>query len=115
MCLRSICYCVPSSSWRGSLPEARPHPRIGRMGALRKEERAAIAAVARHFSASWEEGGGLPDAYVTIAGKRIAAEIAAIGRRRAERGGLCQAALAVRQGRAAAHRPPAAGVAGGGP
>jgi hypothetical protein len=63
------------------------------MSALRKEERAAIAAVARHFSASWEEGGGSPDAYVTIAGRRIAAEIAAIGRSHAERRGLTRPRL----------------------
>jgi hypothetical protein len=53
------------------------------MRALRKEERAAIEIVARHFAASWEEGGGSPDAYVTIAGRRIAVEIAAMGTKRA--------------------------------
>ena len=63
------------------------------MSALRKDERAAIAAVARHFSASWEEDGGSPDAYITIAGKRIAAEIAAIERGRAERGGRAKPRL----------------------
>ena len=53
------------------------------MSALRKEKRSAIEALARHFSADWEEGGGSPDAYVTIGGKQIAVEIAAIGRRHA--------------------------------
>ena len=53
------------------------------MSALRKEERAAIEAVAAQLPASWEEGGGSPDAYMTIGGKRIAVEVAAIGRRSA--------------------------------
>jgi hypothetical protein len=58
------------------------------MTALRKREQAAIATVAGHFSATWEKGeGDSPDAYVTIAGKRIAVDITAIRQRVAERGG----------------------------
>ena len=63
------------------------------MSELGKREQAAMRAVARHLSATWEEGGGSPDAYLTIAGKRIAAEIAAIERGRAERGGRAKPRL----------------------
>ena len=49
------------------------------MGELRKRERAALDAVARHFSAPWKEAAGAsPDAYLTLAGKRIAVTVAAI-------------------------------------
>ncbi|QCI67953.1 hypothetical protein [Phreatobacter stygius] len=49
------------------------------MSALRKREQAAVAAVASHFSATWETGdGNAPDAYLTIAGTRIAVEVAVI-------------------------------------
>ena len=47
------------------------------MGDFTKQERAAIEAVARHFSATWEEGDGLSAAFITMAGKRVALEIAA--------------------------------------
>lgn len=50
---------------------------------LRKQERAAIEAVARHFSATWEKGEEPPDAYLTIAGKRIAVEVTPLKRRTA--------------------------------
>ena len=59
------------------------------MPKLRKREQAAIEAVARHFSATWEKGGeDSPYAYVTIPGKRIAVEVTAIKHRIAERGRL---------------------------
>lgn len=46
---------------------------------LGKRERAAVEAVAGHFAATWEEGGGrAPAACLTQAGKRIAVEVAAI-------------------------------------
>ena len=61
---------------------------------MRKQEQAAIEAVARHFSATWEKGGeDSPDAYVTIAGKRIAVEVTAINQRIAERGDLTKPRL----------------------
>ena len=64
------------------------------MGKLGKQERAAIDAVARHFSATWENGDGeSPDAYLTIAGKRIALDVAAIGQKVAERGDLARPRL----------------------
>src|SRR5258708_40309211 len=50
----------------------------GRMRELRKHEKAAIEAVARHFSATWEKGENPPDAYLIIARKRIAVEITAL-------------------------------------
>jgi hypothetical protein len=55
------------------------------MGELRHQEQAAIEAVARHFSATWEKvGGDSPAAYVTVAGKQIAIEVTAIRQRIAE-------------------------------
>ena len=64
------------------------------MSKLRKQEQAAIEVVARHFSATWEKGDGdSPDAYVTIAGKRIAVEVTAIKQRIAERGDLTKPRL----------------------
>ena len=49
------------------------------MSRLGKAEQAAIELVARRFSATWEEAdGGSPDAYLTIAGKRIAVNVTAI-------------------------------------
>jgi hypothetical protein len=49
------------------------------MSRLDKAEQAAIELVARRFSATWEEADGRsPDAYLTIAGKRIAVNVTAI-------------------------------------
>ena len=42
---------------------------------LKKRERAAIEAVARWFSATWEKGSDPPDAYIMLAGKRVAVDI----------------------------------------
>jgi hypothetical protein len=64
------------------------------MSGLRKREQAAIEAVARHFSATWETGGEeSPDAYLTIAGKRIAVDVTAIKQKIAERGSLAKPRL----------------------
>lgn len=52
---------------------------------MTKDERAALEAVARRFSATWEEGGDSDDSYLTIAGKRIAVDLAIL---RASRNGL---------------------------
>jgi hypothetical protein len=60
---------------------------------LRKQEQAAVEALAGHFSATWEKGEDPPDAYVTIAEKRIAVEVATIKQRIAERGGPTKARL----------------------
>jgi hypothetical protein len=48
---------------------------------LKKQERTAIEAVARRFSATWEKGTGPPDAYIIIAGKRVAVDIATLKQR----------------------------------
>jgi hypothetical protein len=48
---------------------------------LKKQEGAAIEAVARQFSATWEKGSDPPDAYITVAGKRIAVDITTLKRR----------------------------------
>jgi hypothetical protein len=62
--------------------------RVALWRAMGKREQAAIEAVARHFSATWKRGGGdSPDAYATIAGKRIAVEVTATKPRIAERRG----------------------------
>ena len=64
------------------------------MSTLRKPEQAAIEVVARHFSATWDKGDGeSPDAYVTLAGKRIAVEVAAIKQGIAERSDLTKPRL----------------------
>ena len=42
---------------------------------LKKQERTAIEAVARRFSATWEKGSDPPDAYIMVAGKRVAVDI----------------------------------------
>jgi hypothetical protein len=48
---------------------------------FKKQERAAIEAVARRFSATWEEGSDPSDAYIMYAGKRIAVDITTLKRR----------------------------------
>jgi hypothetical protein len=42
---------------------------------LKKQERTAVEAVARWFSATWEKGSDPPDAYIMLAGKRVAVDI----------------------------------------
>jgi hypothetical protein len=48
---------------------------------LQEQERAAIEAVARRFSATWEAGGDPPDAYIMAAGNRVAVDITTLKRR----------------------------------
>jgi hypothetical protein len=48
---------------------------------LKKQERTAIEAVTRRFSATWEKGSDPPDAYIFIAGKRVAVDITTLKRR----------------------------------
>jgi hypothetical protein len=48
---------------------------------LKKQERAALEAVARRFSATWEVGSDPPDAFITVAGKRVAVDITTLKRR----------------------------------
>jgi hypothetical protein len=48
------------------------------MRGLKKQKRTAIEAIARRFSATWEEGEDPPDAYIMVAGKRVAVDITTI-------------------------------------
>jgi hypothetical protein len=50
------------------------------MRKLKRQERTALEAVARRFSATWEQGTGTLDATLTIAGKRVGVDIATLGR-----------------------------------
>ena len=45
---------------------------------MREREQAAIEALARHFSATWETGEAPPDAYLVVAGKRVAVDVTSI-------------------------------------
>ena len=47
---------------------------------MKKRERAVIDAVARRFSATWEEGNHPPDAHIVVAGKRVAVDITTLKR-----------------------------------
>ena len=51
------------------------------MGDLTKQERSAIEAIARRFSATWEERNDAHDANITVAGKRVAVDITTLKRR----------------------------------
>ena len=51
------------------------------MSNLTKQERTAIEAVARQFSATWEEGSATSDAHISVSGKRVAVDIKTIKRR----------------------------------
>lgn len=53
------------------------------MRAISARSRLAIEAVARHFSATWREGPDSPDAFLSVAGKRIAVELAIMSGKRA--------------------------------
>lgn len=50
---------------------------------MRRQERAALEAVAGRFSANWEEGVDSPAAWLVIDGKRIAVDIAVLKQRAA--------------------------------
>ena len=45
---------------------------------LNKQQRTAIETVAKRFSATWEKGSDFPDAYIIVAGKRVAVDIATL-------------------------------------
>lgn len=47
---------------------------------LKKQERTAIEAVARQFSATLEKDNDSPDVYITVAGKRVTVDIATLKR-----------------------------------
>jgi len=60
---------------------------------LKTQERSAIEAVARRFSATWEKGSGPPDAYLMVAGKRVALDITTLKRRGTVQGGPAKVRL----------------------
>jgi len=60
---------------------------------LKKQERTAVEAVARRFSATWEKGSDSAGAYITVAGKRVAVEIATLKRRVTGQGGAAKPRL----------------------
>jgi hypothetical protein len=60
---------------------------------LKKQEQTAIEAVARRFSATWEKGSDPPDAYIMVAGKRIAVDIKTLKRRGTGRGNAAKPRL----------------------
>jgi hypothetical protein len=60
---------------------------------LKKKEQTAIEAVARRFSATWEKGSDPPDAYIRVAGKRVAVDITALKRRGIGRGSAAKLRL----------------------
>jgi hypothetical protein len=61
-------------------------PKRGQMRNLKKQERIAIEAVARRFSAKLEKGSDPLDAYIALAGKRVAVSIATLRARSNGRG-----------------------------
>ena len=63
------------------------------MSDLGKQERAAIEAVARRTSATWAQGRGPTDAYLTVAGKRVAVDARRLERRRSGVGQLARPGL----------------------
>jgi hypothetical protein len=54
---------------------------MGRIKNLNKQERSAMEAVAKHFSATWEQGSDTSDVYISVAGNRAAVDITTIDRR----------------------------------
>jgi hypothetical protein len=52
----------------------------GGMGELKRQERIAIEAVAKRFSPKWEIGSDSADAYLKLAGKRVAVDIRSLKR-----------------------------------
>ena len=60
---------------------------------LKKQERSAIEAVAKGFSATWENGGDPPDAYIVVVGKRIAVDITTLKRRGTGQGNAAEPCL----------------------
>jgi hypothetical protein len=63
------------------------------MSNLTKRERTAIEAVARRFSATWEESNHPSGAYIAIAGKRVALEIASMKKPGRDGGGRAKLRL----------------------
>jgi hypothetical protein len=60
---------------------------------LGADARFALEAIARHFSATWQEGHGSSDAYMAIRGKRVAVEIGLLVPRSAARSSIAKPRL----------------------
>jgi hypothetical protein len=60
---------------------------------LKKQERTAIESVARRFSATWEKGSDPPDAYIMVAGKRVAVDITTLKQRGTGQGNAAKPSL----------------------
>src|ERR1700730_1734242 len=60
---------------------------------LKKHERIAIEAVAERFSATWERSSNPPDAYLRVAGKRVAVDITTLTRRGSGQGNAAKPRL----------------------
>jgi hypothetical protein len=60
---------------------------------LKKHERIAIEAVAERFSATWERSSNPPDAYLMVAGKRVAVDITTLTRRGSGQGNAAKPRL----------------------
>jgi hypothetical protein len=60
---------------------------------LHKQERTAIEAVARQFSATWEEGSATSDACISVSGKRVAVDIKSVKTRGTNRGNASKPGL----------------------
>lgn len=60
---------------------------------LTNQEREAIQAVAKRFSATWEEGNDPTDAYLAVGGRRVKVEITTLKRRRMGRGSAARPGL----------------------
>jgi hypothetical protein len=61
------------------------------MAEVGKAQRLALEAVARHFSAPWQSGDSPPDAYLTVAGRRVGLEIAVMAQQHRGRGRIPKA------------------------
>jgi hypothetical protein len=60
---------------------------------LKRPERTAIEAVARQFSATWKKGSDPSDAYIRVAGKRVAVDVTTLKRRGTGQGNAAKPGL----------------------
>ena len=63
------------------------------MAEIGKAQRFALEAVTRHFSAPWQSGDGPPDAYLTVAGRRVGLDIAVLAQQHLRRSRIPRARL----------------------
>jgi hypothetical protein len=60
---------------------------------LKRQEQTALEAVAGRFSATWEKGSDSTGAHITVAGKRVAVDIATLKRRGTRQGNVSKPGL----------------------